>query len=316
MNPSKRPRSQIEATAAAVEHAEGAVEGALMDGAQLDPAGPQDQAAPAVNGHTTFLQANGSVEDIHSLDIPPGSMNGNGTSAAAVVDPPNGMTSDRQVSHEDIQTVQNLVERCLQRYMTQAEVVDILKSEASVDPTFTTLIWQKLEEQNSDFFRCYYTRLKLKGQILMFNHLLEQQVQMVQKMKSTGGFTHGMFSQPTASVTAGGLPLFQGSTGGKGIHPHVSDQEGARLGGSVDFAGFGMVPPLDTGPSPLLSGLAHINSESDLLNIVSGQTPGEAALLSQGPAVRATPENPLMTRGNPGGLATLPRNFSLSDLNV
>ena len=28
--------------------------------------------------------------------------------------------------------------------------------------------------------RCYYTRLKLKSQIIMFNHLLEQQVAMVQ----------------------------------------------------------------------------------------------------------------------------------------
>ena len=27
---------------------------------------------------------------------------------------------------------------------------------------------------------CYYTRLKLKSQIIMFNHLLEQQVAMVQ----------------------------------------------------------------------------------------------------------------------------------------
>lgn len=42
---------------------------------------------------------------------------------------------------------------------------------------------QKLEEQNPDFFRAYYTRLKLKDQILLFNHLLDQQVAVVQRMQ-------------------------------------------------------------------------------------------------------------------------------------
>lgn len=36
-------------------------------------------------------------------------------------------------------------------------------------------VWQKLEEENADFFRAYYIRLKLKKQILLFNHLLEHQ---------------------------------------------------------------------------------------------------------------------------------------------
>lgn len=44
-------------------------------------------------------------------------------------------------------------------------------------------VWQKLEEQNPEFFKAYYTRLKLKKQIVLFNHLLEQQVQLMQKMR-------------------------------------------------------------------------------------------------------------------------------------
>ncbi|KAK6142737.1 hypothetical protein DH2020_023085 [Rehmannia glutinosa] len=36
-------------------------------------------------------------------------------------------------------------------------------------------VWQKLEEENADFFRAYYIRLKLKKQIILFNHLLEHQ---------------------------------------------------------------------------------------------------------------------------------------------
>ena len=44
-------------------------------------------------------------------------------------------------------------------------------------------VWQKLEEQNPEFFKAYYTRLKLKKQIVLFNHLLEQQVQLMRKMR-------------------------------------------------------------------------------------------------------------------------------------
>lgn len=40
-------------------------------------------------------------------------------------------------------------------------------------------MWQKLEEENADFFRAYYIRLKLKRQILLFNHLLEHQYHLM-----------------------------------------------------------------------------------------------------------------------------------------
>ncbi|XP_074273151.1 uncharacterized protein LOC141596802 [Silene latifolia] len=81
----------------------------------------------------------------------------------------------RKVSREDIELVQNLIERCLQLYMNRDEVVKTLLNRARIDPGFTTLVWQKLEEENADFFRAYYTRLKLKKQIVLFNHLLEHQ---------------------------------------------------------------------------------------------------------------------------------------------
>ncbi|MBA0685969.1 hypothetical protein Goari_013605, partial [Gossypium aridum] len=75
--------------------------------------------------------------------------------------------------------VQNLIERCLQLYMNRDEVVKTLLTRARIDPGFTTLVWQKLEEENADFFRAYYIRLKLKKQILLFNHLLEHQYHMM-----------------------------------------------------------------------------------------------------------------------------------------
>lgn len=94
-------------------------------------------------------------------------------------------TSNRKISTQDIQLVQNLIERCLQLYMPQGDVISALQEQARIEPGFTGLVWQKLEEQNPEFFRAYYTRLKVKDQITMFNHLLDQQVQMVQKLHRT-----------------------------------------------------------------------------------------------------------------------------------
>ncbi|KAB2052418.1 hypothetical protein ES319_A12G119300v1 [Gossypium barbadense] len=65
----------------------------------------------------------------------------------------------RKVSHQDIELVQNLIERCLQLYMTRDEVVKTLLTRARIDPGFTTLVWQKLEEENADFFSAYYVPL-------------------------------------------------------------------------------------------------------------------------------------------------------------
>uniref|UniRef100_A0A8R7QKR2 Uncharacterized protein n=1 Tax=Triticum urartu TaxID=4572 RepID=A0A8R7QKR2_TRIUA len=45
----------------------------------------------------------------------------------------------RKVSREDIQLVQNLIERCLQLYMNQKEVVETLSFQAKIEPSFTEL---------------------------------------------------------------------------------------------------------------------------------------------------------------------------------
>eukprot|EP00198_Chlamydomonas_reinhardtii_P005281 XP_001694617.1 predicted protein [Chlamydomonas reinhardtii] len=91
---------------------------------------------------------------------------------------PSGGTagSGRKVSTSDIQLVQNLIERCMQMYMPLKEVVSTLQTQAKIEPGFTQLVWQKLEEQNAEFFKAYHVRLKIKDQIVMFNYLLEQQV--------------------------------------------------------------------------------------------------------------------------------------------
>ncbi|KAI4325619.1 hypothetical protein MLD38_031001 [Melastoma candidum] len=88
----------------------------------------------------------------------------------------------RGVSQQDIQLVQNLIEQCLQLYMNQKEVVETLLIKAKIEPGFTKLVWQKLEEENREFFEAYYLRLTVKHQITEFNKLLEQQVQLMHQM--------------------------------------------------------------------------------------------------------------------------------------
>ncbi|CAA7023100.1 unnamed protein product [Microthlaspi erraticum] len=128
-------------------------------------------------------------------------------------------TDSRKVSRQDIELVQNLIERCLQLYMNRDEVVKTLLTRARIDPGFTTLVWQKLEEENAEFFRAYYIRLKLKKQIIMFNHLLEHQSQLMKYPPlppkiALAPMQNGMHHHPMAPVNMPmGYPVLQ--------HPHM-----------------------------------------------------------------------------------------------
>eukprot|EP00026_Physarum_polycephalum_P011702 Phypoly_transcript_11943.p1 GENE.Phypoly_transcript_11943~~Phypoly_transcript_11943.p1 ORF type:complete len:290 (-),score=82.06 Phypoly_transcript_11943:232-1101(-) len=86
-----------------------------------------------------------------------------------------------RIGADEIQVVQNHIEKCLQLYMNQTEVITALVSQANIEPGFTNLVWQKLEEQNPEFFRGYHVRLRVKEQITAFNYLATQQFQALQK---------------------------------------------------------------------------------------------------------------------------------------
>ncbi|GLT28045.1 hypothetical protein SLA2020_030020 [Shorea laevis] len=90
-----------------------------------------------------------------------------------------------RVSQQDKQLVQKLIERCLQHYMNQEEVVETLLDEAEIEPSLTEFVWQNLEEENREFFEAYYLRLMVKHQIIEYNKLLEQQVQLMHQMHPT-----------------------------------------------------------------------------------------------------------------------------------
>ncbi|KAL0412211.1 UNVERIFIED_CONTAM: hypothetical protein Slati_3810800 [Sesamum latifolium] len=119
---------------------------------------------------------------------------------------------NRKVSREDIELVQNLIERCLQLYMNKDEVVKTLLNRARIDPGFTTLVWQKLQEENAEFFRSYYIRLKLKKQIILFNQLLEQQYHVmkypVPPKVPLAPMHNGVHSMPVNNLPMG-YPIMQ-----------------------------------------------------------------------------------------------------------
>ena len=72
-------------------------------------------------------------------------------------------------------------------------MINQLQQQFKIEPCFTQLVWQKLEEQNQEFFRAYYTRLKLKDQIVLFNHLLDEQVKMFERLPRSNLMPGEMF---------------------------------------------------------------------------------------------------------------------------
>ncbi|PHT61831.1 hypothetical protein T459_34307 [Capsicum annuum] len=67
--------------------------------------------------------------------------------------------------------------------MSRKEVVNTLNQD-NIEPRFTELVWQKLEEENQEFFQAYYLKLMVKEQIIEFNRLLAEQAKMTQQFSS------------------------------------------------------------------------------------------------------------------------------------
>lgn len=237
------------------------------------------------------------------------------TSTAAPAPEPG--SAGRKVSTADIQLVQNLIERCLQMYLSQREVVSTLHQQAKIEPGFTQLVWQKLEEQNPDFFRAYFTRLKLKDQINLFNHLLEQQVNVVQRMQRDWIQPPGLMMQSRPGMpmqNAGlqpGMPMQQKfSQQVKAEHDGLANTH--PLDSTADFAAsaqpgvednLNLLPDfgLDM-PSPVSDGNLH-NLQTDFHGGFGGfPSPGHEH--AHGDVQWGT------------GNSAFPRNLSLSDLSL
>ncbi|KAB1205015.1 hypothetical protein CJ030_MR7G008330 [Morella rubra] len=88
----------------------------------------------------------------------------------------------RRITREDFLVVKKLIESCLRRYMTKNELVNSLLRSARIDPAYTAMIFKILEEENADFFKAYYTSIKLIQQIRVLNELLEEQGRLMQQL--------------------------------------------------------------------------------------------------------------------------------------
>jgi len=230
-----------------------------------------------------------------------------------------GEAGQRKISSQDIQLVQNLIERCLQLYMSQREVVATLQSQAKIEPGFTSLVWQKLEEQNPEFFRAYYTRLKLKDQIVVFNHLLEQHVHMMNKLRSSGSWgPRGQ--QPNGAMSGGMMVPGGGMSGGAGGGPngqmgmdtHPGSYPGEKLGWGGGQQG--------TSQGMGIQNSHGFNGSGDGNGINNGgMSPSMSPCLSPAmPSLFGESGGPGEDGPLGGGvnLGPLPRNFSLSDLSL
>ena len=87
-------------------------------------------------------------------------------------------TPTEKVSWAEIKHVQLLIERCLQRYMSQTEIVTMLQVQAKIEPGFTCMVWQKLQQQNPAFFIGYNVNLRLREHVAAFNYLVKHQMEM------------------------------------------------------------------------------------------------------------------------------------------
>lgn len=241
------------------------------------------------------------------------------SSSAAAPAPASGPGSEgRKVSTADIQLVQNLIEKCLQMYLSQREVVSTLHQQAKIEPGFTQLVWQKLEEQNPDFFRAYFTRLKLKDQINLFNHLLEQQVNVVQRMQRGWMQPPGMMVQPRAGMPMQSMAMQPGMS--------VQSQFPAASQVKHEHDGLGSVAPLES--SADYDANAHLGGDltlppdfgllsSPMLDDNSAQAmPTDFAGPFGGFPSPGRVQNGFPMGDEQWGPNGFPRNLSLSDLSL
>ncbi|KAI7756407.1 hypothetical protein M8C21_011647, partial [Ambrosia artemisiifolia] len=68
---------------------------------------------------------------------------------------------------ELIHRVKLLIEQCIVRNLNKQEVIDVLYEQHDIDRSLTEIIWQRLVEENQEFFENYYSKLVMKEQAEM-----------------------------------------------------------------------------------------------------------------------------------------------------
>ncbi|KAL3828867.1 hypothetical protein ACJIZ3_017669 [Penstemon smallii] len=168
-----------------------------------------------------------------------------------------------KLSSQDIQYVQNHVERCLKRYMNRKEVINYLIVQENIQAGFTELVWQRLEEENPDFFKAYYLKLLVKDQILEFNRLISEQVNLMHRIGLTGIApvltSNGSHVSPTQQISTSCAPQ---NTRTLKVEDMQLSNVFNHCGPSIQPNGSGHCRKIDVSPSLFLPqnpnmGLAH-----------------------------------------------------------
>ncbi|EPS70561.1 hypothetical protein M569_04203, partial [Genlisea aurea] len=232
----------------------------------------------------------------------------------------------RKVSLQDIQLVQNLIERCLQLYMSQREVVSTLLHQAKIEPGFTELVWQKLEAENPEFFRAYHVRLIVKEQITKFNRLLERQLELMGDMsKGSVILSNGSQGHHQSKLSDLQTPEIAGSSINRGnLHPTA-----AVTPDIFTVSTFPLPPHVQVGVDHVerfgyaenrLSAHDGYRGGNSTLGFGGNNNIGEVSispLNGTEPKHQTVSESFLdMETNSLGFLGQIPRNFSLSDLTA
>ncbi|KAG5583499.1 hypothetical protein H5410_054126 [Solanum commersonii] len=249
----------------------------------------------------------------------------------------------RKITREDIQLVQNLIERCLQLYMNQKETVDTLLHQAKIQPSFTEFVWQRLEEENHEFFRAYYTRLIVKDQITRFNELLERQAESM-RMYATESVpvSNGSQIQPVAQNSTSQetehaepnvkLANMHPTVNGNLPHVYTNDALSVQSYAQAAMDVSAHARSIDLSPNMLLPQHANLGlmqgPNGGMINSAgySGNYGGEGILQQARPgvgnsyvepSVQPVIEDPWgVDTSSFGFLGKIPRNFSFSDLTA
>ncbi|KAK4796708.1 hypothetical protein SAY86_029034 [Trapa natans] len=201
----------------------------------------------------------------------------------------------RRVCPQDIQLVQNLIERCLQLYMNRKEVVDTLLVQAKIEPGFTELV------QNSAFY----------AQELPDPAVNPETFQHPANHGLTNSFTNGRSSLHSTMLSSTDISVHANRIGSP---PNMTSSQRSNM---VLMQGVnGGLVKIETGysgASPYM-----FDAESNVLEARS--TIGDASVASFKNAESSSqPLNEPLLDGDTssfGFLGRIPRNFSLSDLTA
>jgi len=203
--------------------------------------------------------------------------------------------------------------------MARHEVLAILQQQARILPEFTALVWQKLEEQNAEFFAAYRLGLRLKDQILCFNALLEQHASLAAAARGATppplpGIGAPLLSSTavSAAVTAAAAALHAGGPPYAHTYGYLAEPPAASLPAPSQ--------PQARAPLPRIFSLSDLSVELTAQLGEGGEGDGHAALMSSlhfsgGPGE-------LLLPGGGGGMrrfdsySKLPHSFSLSDMGA